>query len=55
MNETQRDDVIELMRKIAEKDKEIERLQAKLRRVRDWIKSAANSENGIVAEIDDTL
>lgn len=34
---------------------EIERLEAKLRRVRDWIKFAANSENGIVAEIDETL
>jgi hypothetical protein len=32
---------------------EIERLQAKLSRVRDWIKFAANAEGGIAAEIDD--
>ena len=38
-----------------EKADEIERLQAKLRRVRDWIKFASNSFGGIVSEIDDIL
>jgi len=34
---------------------EIERLQGKLRRTRDYLKFAANSPGGIVAEIDDVL
>lgn len=42
-------------RAIAEKDTQIERLRAKLIRVRDWIKFAANSERGIVAEMDDAI
>ena len=33
----------------------VKELEAKLQRVRDWIKFAANSESGIVAEIDSAL
>jgi len=34
---------------------EVERLREKLSRIRDWLKYAANSEGGIVAEIDGAL
>lgn len=34
---------------------EVERLRGKLQRVRDAIKFAANSDGGLVAEIDNTL
>jgi len=34
---------------------EVAFLRAKLQRVRDWLKYAANSEGGIVADIDDVL
>lgn len=35
--------------------REVERLRAKLQTVRDWIKFAANSPGGLVADIDEVL
>jgi len=40
---------------LAEKDAEIVRLRAKLARVLDWLRYAANSPGGIAAEIKSTL
>ena len=41
-----------LLAKLAEAEARYKRVDLKLRRVRDWIKFSANSESGIVAEID---
>lgn len=45
----------EATRQLAEKDKRIAELEAKLGRVRDWIKFAANSEGGIISELEAKL
>jgi hypothetical protein len=48
--------LLQLQSKRAEKaESEVERLRGKLQRVRDAIKFAANSDGGLVAEIDDAL
>ena len=45
----------ELLRRAAAEIERLQVIRAKLQRVRDWLKSAANSEGDMVDEIDNVL
>ena len=48
-------DVSDLIHSLACAEEACEELRGKLQRVRDWMKFQANSDGGIVAEIDGVL